>query len=137
MYYQKYRIAMDKQSKKEELFTTKIVKEAGLSKPSFDFTKQVMAVVSSQKVTTKAYQPLISQRTWGIVAVVATLCLILILMIPIENESYFSALKLHERLQFSLPHLELSKTLTYAIGFTALFLLQIPFLKNYLEKQYR
>ena len=128
---------MDKPSKKEELFIKKIVKEAGLSKPPFDFTQRVMTVISAQKATQSVYQPLISKRTWGIVAVVATLCVFLIWMIPIENESYFSALKLHERLQFSLPHFELSKTLTYAIGFMALFLLQIPFLKNYLGKQYR
>ena len=128
---------MDKPSRKEELFTKKIVKEAGLSKPSFDFTQRVMAVVSAQKATQNIYQPLISKRTWAIVAATAIICLFFILLIPIENESFFSALKLHERLQFSLPQLELSKTLTYAIGFMALFLLQIPFLKNYLGKQYR
>jgi hypothetical protein len=128
---------MDKPSKKEENFTKKIIKEAGLSAPSIDFTNQVMAIVTARKVVQKAYQPLISKRAWGIVTIAISLVLLLILTIPFENESYFSALKLQERLQFSLPQWELSKTLTYAIGFMALFLLQIPFLKHYLGKQYR
>ncbi|MBZ0327846.1 MAG: hypothetical protein K8F54_09610 [Altibacter sp.] len=128
---------MDKPYKNEELFTKKLVKEAGLSKPSVDFTMRVMTEVTRRKVTQSVYQPLISNRTWGVLAVVLTILLVVIIAFPLGDDAIFGALHLDTYLNFSMRPLKLSKTVVYAIGFTALFLVQIPFLKHYLGKQYR
>jgi hypothetical protein len=128
---------MDKLSKKEELFTKQLVKEAGLSKPSVDFTKRVMEVVAAKSSIQEVYQPLISKRVWGVLAGVMAICLVLLFVIPIGNEPLFGTLEMHKYMNFSIPELKLSKTMLYALGCTALFLVQIPFLKHYLGKQYK
>jgi len=64
---------------------------------------------------------------------------VLLFIFPVFSETpLFSQLTIPEgfNFEFNLPEINFSKTTIYGLGFLALFLIQIPFLKRQLEKSY-
>lgn len=121
---------MEKQSK-EEMLAGKFFREAGLEKPSAEFTARVMNTIAVRKVV-KEYKPLISRNGWMVIfSGIGMLFFSLFLL----NYEFTVTPNLYLVKNLSLPKIELSQTMTWAIAFVALFLLEIPFLKNLLERQ--
>lgn len=117
----------------EDLFTGKLIKDAGLEKPSVAFSVNVLNAIAAKKVV-KEYKPLISVNVWIVLVGVLVCSVIGLYLLTTANTLIweFGYLK-----DLSFPRIELSTTMTYAIGFVALFFLQIPFLKGLLERQMR
>jgi hypothetical protein len=128
---------MEEQFNKQDELLKKLLKETPLDKPSPLFLQKVMQKVEAT-ASKQAYQPLISK--WGILAIVLSLmagCLWLYFN-PGSSLIDTNAISWRDKIQFSNPfeNLKVSKTTVYAIGFMALFLLQIPILKRLIEKRY-
>ncbi len=123
---------MEKPSKNIEKITQDWVREAGLEQPSSAFVQNVMNAIEKKSATQKVYRPLISRRGWGLVAAVFVASIALLYLFPIGELTYFNDIKLAELSTIKNPFagLEVSKTMVYGIGFLALFLVQIPFLKR-------
>ena len=119
--------------------THKLLQEAGLEKPSMGFKNSVMDAIILNAETQRVYRPLISKKGWGIVAIVSIICLVAFYFIPTQSGSIMESIGISQKLNlnFSLPNLEMSRTTMYAVGFMALFLVQVPFLKRYFENQNR
>ncbi len=130
---------MEKPSKDFEEFTQKMIREAGVSKPSPDFTDRVMEAIAAKTVHAKVYRPLIARRTWNLLAIIAIVGLIGVYFLPVASNPFFENLEISQKIgfNFSFPEFKTSKTFTYALGFLALFLVQIPFLKHYVLKRYK
>lgn len=123
---------MEKLSK-EEFFTRKLIKEAGFERPSAAFSANVLKAIAAKKVV-REYKPLISVNVWIALAVLLIFSMIGLYLLTSGQKitwefGYFEGL--------TFPRVELSRTMTYAVGFVALFFLQIPFLKGLLERQMR
>jgi len=134
---------MDKQSKNIDSYTKKIVQEAGLESPSSDFTNNVMNMVAEKVLappTTVSYIPLISKSNKFILLAILVSVLLYLIFNPMFETSYLSKyiVNLNFKEWFSSTNLfdSFSKTTLYGIGFLALFLIQIPFLKKYMERTY-
>ena len=131
---------MEKQSKNIDTITRDIIKDAGLHQPSTAFLSNVMNAIEIEKArVTLAYKPLISKMWWMILLAFTVVVLVLLFSFPVFSETpLFSQLTIPEgfKFEFNLPEMNLSKTTIYGIGFLALFLIQIPFLKRQLEKSY-
>lgn len=126
---------MEKQSNREEELLRKLLNEAGNEKPSADFKSNIMTAVRQAAAPIPEYKPLIPQAVWiGIIGVVITSIAALYYInsdFSIDPAANFRFPK------YTLPELHFSKTMQYAIAFVALFFLQIPFLKKFLDRQYR
>ena len=127
---------MEEQYRKIDKKTQELIKEAGTYKPSADFLSNVMSAVeiSAKKV---AYKPLISKTTWFIICALLLAWMVVFYVYPSSYSSVFKSAELTNKLSFENPFsgFELSKTLAYGLGFLGLFLVQIPFLKSYMEKR--
>jgi len=123
---------MDKQSEKFEKLTQKWVSEAGVEQPSSSFVSNVMQAVEQRAKMQKEVRPLVSKRAWMGVAAFIVGVAALFYFFPTGDTSYLEKLPLNEIPQFNNPFkgLEVSKPMVYAIGFLALFLVQIPFLRR-------
>jgi len=123
---------MEKPSKNIEKITQDWVREAGLEQPSSAFVRNVMNAIEKKSATQKVYRPLISRWGWGMVAAVFVVSVTLLYLFPIGELNYFNNVNLAEVPTIKNPFagLEVSKTMIYGIGFLALFLVQIPFLKR-------
>ena len=123
---------MRKESKEESL-ARKLIKEAGLEKPSSNFSVNVLYAIEKRKAVVE-FKPLLSKKLLiGLAFLMASSLLVLFFM-----TTGFS-LQLHlNYFNFpSFPQVEFSRNMLYAIGFVSLFFLQIPVLKSLLEKQFR
>lgn len=126
---------MEKQFNREDRLMKKLLDEAGSEKPSADFKRQIMAKLESRNAKIRPYKPLISRRVWMILA---GLMLSSIAGLYIMN----SDLSLSFEVNFGflnaldIPQIDLSRTMQYAIAFVALFLLEVPLLKRFLDRQY-
>ncbi|PHS63284.1 MAG: hypothetical protein COB12_09670 [Flavobacterium sp.] len=129
---------MEKPSKKIESYAESLMKEAGLQKPSADFFKNVMNAVETEKVPQPiVYQSLISNQSWMVLLVASVVVIGFLLMVSSSTETLIKLPNLHlEKLSFHLPELHFSKITIYGVGFLGLFLIQIPFLKMQLNKNY-
>ena len=127
---------MDEQFKKEDYFTRSLIKDAGLNKPSMDFKNMVMHKIATNAAN--SYQPLISKNIWWFLAITVMALTIGIYVYPLASTDLLGQWNLSERLNFNftLPTVQISKITSYALGFLALILLEIPFLKRILMKQY-
>jgi len=114
-----------------------LVKEAGLESPSKEFTKNVMAHLKPKTETTAVvYRPLIGKTTWIVIGLLALAVLLFVFFVPVG--ALPMANNLFDGISLELGNgwqPELSKTSMYALGCMALFLVQIPFLKRYLEQR--
>ncbi len=126
---------MEKQSNREERLIKKLLNEVGTEKPSADFKSKIMMAVERKTAPIPPYKPLIPQAVWFMITGVV--------IIAIAGLSYINSdlsIDLSANInipKFDMPELHFSKTMQYAIAFVALFFLQIPFLKKFLDSQYR
>lgn len=126
---------MKENDKNIEKFIEKIMEEASLETPSFDFTSKIMAQVTvAESAKIKEYKPLISKQAWfaifGIFAFFIGFSLIGTDQKPQFDFGLNSFLK-------QLPTLHFSDTITYSILIvTLMVLIQIPLLKNYFDKRF-
>lgn len=132
----------EKDNKYLDGFAKKTIKSTSLESPSFGFTSEVMSqVVALNSDKTTVYKPLISKKAWSLIALIfVTLCVYLILDTNAESSSWFSSLNLNmlfnNKISNSLSGFTISNTLFYAIAlFGFMFCIQIPFLKNHLDKR--
>lgn len=129
---------MEKQFNREEELIKKLLNEAGTEQPSSDFKSRIMQQIEAKQAPVKVYKPLIPMSVWYIVG---------ILMIVAMGALYYqySGLEIGFSNRFDLPHFSIpkmnfpnihfSKTMQYAIAFIALFFLQVPFLKRFIDHQ--
>jgi len=129
---------MEKQSKNIDTLTENIVKEGGLHQPPSGFFDNVMNAISTETVTTKSYKPLVSTTGWVVFGLALFICLLLLYIFPVSSTPLVDKMGLKEipSMNSWFSGFKMSKTLVYGIGFLALFLVQIPFLKRILSKQY-
>ncbi len=126
---------MEKHSNREEQLIKKLLSEAGTEKPSADFKTKIMNAVERKSAPMPEYRPLIPQFVWFVV--------LGIIIMAIAGLYYLNSdvsIDLSANIdipKFSIPELHFSKTMQYAIAFVSLFFLQVPFLKKFLDSQYR
>lgn len=128
---------MEEPYNKQDKILKKLFTEAPLDKPSLDFSKNVMNAIEKQKIR-KLHHPLISKTAWITIATLFIIGLIWLYFNPSSSVYDVETLSLSEKLNLKNPFegISFSKTTIYAIGFMALFLLQIPLLKRIVEKRY-
>jgi len=130
---------MEERFNREEEFLRKLLYEAVTEKPSADFKSKIMRHIEADKTLVNAYEPLISERVWYLVAFAMVLTTGWLYFqfseISIDLSGNFNYLKL-EILEIRFPNIHLSRTIEFAVAFVALFFLQIPFLKRVIDKQY-
>ena len=126
---------MEKQYNTEEEFLRKMVQEAGIEKPSSRFSMEVLNTIEARSKAKVTYTPLISTKGWWMLGVLTFFIVLGIVLIPLQGFSILSAYSFKDIFSFShsIPKVELSNILLYAIGFTALFLVEVPFLKRMIK----
>lgn len=127
---------MEEQYKHLDEQTKSLIKEAGTYKPSADFLGNVMAAVEV-RARKETYKPLISKTSWVVICGLLLAWITVFYFYPSSYSSVFKNIDLTNTLSFENPFsgYEFSKTLTYGLGFLGLFLVQVPFLKRYMEKK--
>nr|WP_299342082.1 hypothetical protein [Allomuricauda sp.] len=128
---------MDKLSSKEEDRLKRAIDEVGLEKPSKMFTTNVLNVIQRKMVEYSQPAPLISKKGWALVIFIFAGCCSLFLFYPNEGIQWFRTL---EQLNAQFPQglfdgIKISKTAVFAISLMGLFLLQLPFLLQLVNKQ--
>ena len=113
------------------------MQELPLESPSSDFTTKVMGQIHGKSLITE-YKPLISKTAWVIIGLLIIGAVLWLYFNPSSNMIPEEQLSILDGLQFKNPFeaLQLSRTSLYAIAFLALFIVQIPFLKRVVEKNY-
>lgn len=132
----------ENEDKNMEQFVQRIMKEAPLESPSYNFTSKVMAnVLAIDKSKATIYKPLISRKGWffifaGIIAVL--LYFLLSGNTQTANHSWLFDLTgkdlvptLNSSTLFQFSRL----TVNVIVGATVLVLIQIVLLKNYLNRR--
>lgn len=123
-----------------EKFIDKVMKEIVIEKPSIDFTSKVMTqVISAKKSEITTYQPLISKYIWMIVlGSFLALVFFLITNGDSSSKSWISSLDLSFFSNNIFSKVKFSKITFYAVLFlTLMFYIQIPLIKNQIDKQYK
>ena len=123
---------MEDSPKNLEKVTTEWMQEAGLEKPSANFTNQVMDAIQLRAQASKTYQPLISKRGWSLIAALFLMSLLAIYILPMGEVEYLRGLDFSKvpTMENPFKNVQVSRTMLYGIGFLGLFLVQIPFLKR-------
>lgn len=121
----------------------KMMKDASVESPSFNFTNNIMLQVEAlQKSEVTTYKPLISKRIWVFVLISFTILIgYFIFGAKLEGSSWFSAIDFsvlsNNRLSEALSSFAISKTVLYAVMlFGIMMCIQIPLLKNYFDKRF-
>ncbi|TSE10652.1 MULTISPECIES: hypothetical protein [Aquimarina] len=118
-----------------------LVKEAGLESPSANFMNNIMKEIEVSSQKSLNYTPLISKKTWLIVALVIVSILGILLLLSDNEVSIlhtidFSFLKVID-LDNPFSDFTLHKTTLYGILFLALlFFVQIPILKRRIDSSF-
>ena len=123
-------------------FVEKVIKDNTLESPSLDFTSNIMSQIEAgvqSEIT--VYKPLISKRTWVIMAafIVAGLTYLVIgnniqTTGWLDNIDY--SIITNNKITEAIGNVTFSKTVMYSITFFALlFFIQIPLLKHYFDKR--
>lgn len=127
---------MEKQFNREERLMKKLLNDAGTEKPSADFKSRLMMKVEARNTAISPYTPLISKATWLVIGGIVFAAMLGLYILNTEqtltfkfNFDYFDSLK--------IPSINLSRTMQIAIGFVALFFLEIPFLKRMIDRDYK
>lgn len=124
-----------KEDKTIEKLANKVMSNATLDSPSFDFTSKVMSQVLAVKTTNATvYKPLISKPTFIVVfGCIFTLFIYIFMNSESQTKSWFNYVDFSP-MYFS--SFNFSKITTFAIVVsTLMFFVQIPLLKNHFEKQ--
>jgi len=121
---------MEKPSKDVQKLTQNWVNEVGVEQPSPSFVNDVMKRIELNTAKSGVYKPLVSKKAWVLVTTVVIGGIILLFLYPTGEPSYVQAKLLEEVSKVKNPFrgVEISKTLMYAVGCLALFLIQVPFL---------
>ncbi len=125
---------MEKQYNREEELVKKLLNEAGAEKPSADFKSRIMLAVEAKKPI-KAYQPLIPIFIWYILGGIM-ISSVAGLYFIYADMSFTWNIDLQIPKFPDVPRIDLSRTMQLAIAFIALFLLEVPFLKRFVDRQY-
>lgn len=132
----KYQIGMEKQFNREDRLMKKLLNEAGTEKPSIDFKSRIMMKIEARNAEIKPYEPLISRPVWIVLGGTFVASILALYFINTDlsfkydlNFDLLNALK--------IPSINLSKTMQLGIAFVALFLLEVPFLKRFLDREYQ
>lgn len=123
-----------------EKFVDKVMKELVIERPSIDFTSKVMAqVISTKKSEISTYQPLISNYVWLIIlGSFLTLVFFLITNGDTSTNSWIGSLDLSVFSNNIFSKVKFSKITFYAVLLlTLMFYIQIPLIKNQIDKQYK
>jgi len=125
-------------------FVKKIVKSAGLETPSVGFTQNIMSKIVAQeaKSAVTVYQPLISKKSWLILATITLLLFAYVIFgkldltiswLPNINSEVLNKIGFMDALsQINLPN-----TAVYSLfGIILFFYVQIIFLKIHLESRF-
>lgn len=128
---------MEEQFKDLDTFTSKWVQEAGVQKPSASFMDTIMQSIEAQSKPI-VYAPLISKKIWVFLGICAVCCLLYVYWLPVSQTGLANIDLIREKLAFQNPiaDFKFSKVSAYALGFLALFLIQIPFLKRMISRRY-
>jgi len=123
---------MEDSPKNIEKVTTEWMQEAGLERPSANFTNHVMDAIQARAQASKSYQPLISKRGWGVIAALAVITLFAVYVLPMGELNYLNGLDFSKvpTIENPFKNVHVSNTMLYGIAFMGLFLVQIPFLKR-------
>ncbi|MUP44194.1 hypothetical protein E0K83_00355 [Gramella sp. BOM4] len=127
---------MEKQFNREEEMMKKLLNDAGIKAPSADFKNRIMGIVEQRNVAISPYKPLIPKFVWFILAG-CILSAVIGLYLMSANVSWNWSLDFRVPEFIEIPSIRLSETMQYAIAFIALFFLQIPFMKRFLDRQYQ
>ena len=125
-----------------DVFAKKYLKELPLESPSKDFTKNILDVISKEEVVITKYAPLISWKSWVLVAA----SILAFFFIPFKESE--STLFDQFQIDFSfgylldkIPAIEgiaVSSVTFYAVIFFGFMIsIQTFFLKNYFSKKYQ
>jgi len=120
--------------------TKKVMQSSSLESPSLDFTANIMANIKASTVShITVYKPLISKRTWLIVAILILGGLSYSIFGNIEGLGWVDKVDLsiisNNKITEAISGVTFSKTLMYAVGICGLvFFVQIPMMKYYLNK---
>lgn len=123
---------MENSPKEIEKLTQEWVQEAGIEQPSLDFVHNVMDAINVSAKKSKEYRPLISRRGWSLVAALFIGSLAVVYFFPLGEFRYLETMDFSKlpSIQNPFEGINVSKPMLYAVGFLALFLVQIPFLKR-------
>jgi hypothetical protein len=125
-------------------FVKKIVRSAGLETPSDGFTQNIMSkiVVQEEKTTAIKYKPLISKRSWLILAAITIILFTYIIFgkldlsiswLPNINSVTLNKIGFME----VLSQIHLPNTAVYAlIGIMLFFYVQIIYMKRHLDNRF-
>ncbi len=127
---------MEKQFNREDELIKRLLNEAGTEKPSAGFKSRIMKTVEARDAEIKPYEPLISKTGWTSIVVISVLSLTGLSFLYADI-SLFNDLSFDFPLFINMPEINLSRTMQYAIAFVALFFLQVPFLKRFLDREYQ
>ena len=128
---------MEEQFNELDKFTSKWVQEAGVQKPSASFVDTIMKSIEA-KSKPVVFAPLISKKIWILLGICAVCCLLYMYWVPVSESGLADINIIREKLAFQNPiaDFKFSKVTAYALGFLALFLVQIPFLKRMISQRY-
>ena len=119
---------MEERFKKDDRILSELMTEAGLESPSLSFDNNVMRAIKELDSKSIAYQPLITKRTWIIIAIAfVALLTAIFLMGPAEPGLLGNLIG---DTGISLPEWNIPRGFVYAIAFLGLFCIQIPILKS-------
>lgn len=126
---------MEEPFKNSKNLTKEWIQEAGLEQPSTGFQMKILERIESKSLLQKT-TPLLNAKGWFVCGFVFVASVVLLYVYPLEMLSFkgdkFSAFF---KKMGNLKAISISTTTQYAFLFLALFYIQIPFLKHYLEKQ--
>lgn len=126
---------MEEQFKKEDRILKKLISEVGTEMPGPNFNKKLMEQIEQRATERIQYQPLISKKGWVLLGIIFLLPILLYFAIPVELDGLPFDLP-WKSLGQMLPEFKISKVFMYGTIFLALFFLQIPLLKKYVEAKY-
>lgn len=118
----------------------RVIKTSPLESPSIDFTANIMSKIETASVgVSTAYKPLISKTGWMLI-ILALLSVSIYMMIGSVSSSWLEPLDYsvisNNKVSEAISGITFSKSSTYAIVLLGImFLIQVPILKNYYNKQ--
>lgn len=136
----------DKANNNLEEIVNKVMKEASVESPSFNFTNSVMAEVNMlARSKSIVYKPLISKSTWIIILTSFVALLIYFVFFNTQTELSpspnwfntfdFSVLS-NSKASNVISNFSVPKVFAYAIIlFGGMLCIQVPFLKNHFNKR--
>ncbi|MFH6604851.1 hypothetical protein ACEZ3G_15305 [Maribacter algicola] len=131
-----------KVDKELDKLTEKLLKDFSRETPSVDFTTKVMARLEvSSETPVISYSPLISKKTWAVLAVVITSIFVYLIFGNIQIEDSWAISKIAylwpEVNTLVLPSFKISNAFLYGIvGFTIFAGIQFFLLKNHFDKRF-